>query len=133
MGHADRHPLSPRLDHCPEGLPKAAYFDKGWFDREMATIFARQWVMVGRSSDFVPGMMRRVTVGSAQVIVVNAEGRLAAWHNSCPHRGSELCLQDAEEVGKLIRCPYHAFAFAAADGSTWRDSKPAERRERPAR
>jgi len=117
MGHADRHPLSPRLDHCPEGLPRAAYLDPGWYEREMATIFARQWVMVGRAADFEAGKMRRVTVGAAQVIVLrDGDGTLAAWHNSCPHRGSELCRTDEEEVGKLIRCPYHAFAFAAADG-----------------
>lgn len=46
-----RHPLSPRLDHCPEGLPRAAYVDPGWHDRELATIFARQWVCVGRLAD----------------------------------------------------------------------------------
>jgi glycine betaine catabolism A len=117
MGSATRHPLSPRLDHCPEGLPRAAYLDQGWYDREMATIFARQWVMVGRADDFQAGKMRRVTVGAAPVIVVrDADGALAAWHNSCPHRGSELCVQPEEEVGKLIRCPYHAFAFATGDG-----------------
>lgn len=117
MGHADRHPLSPRLDHCPEGLPRAAYIDQTWYDREMATIFARQWVMVGRAADVLPGRMRRVTVGAAQVIVVrDSTGALAAWHNSCPHRGAELCVQAEEEIGKLIRCPYHAFAFAAVDG-----------------
>jgi len=83
----------------------------------MTTIFARQWMMVGRAADFAAGMMRRVTVGEAQVIVVrDADGQLAAWHNSCPHRGSELCRMAEEPVGKLIRCPYHAFAFAAADG-----------------
>jgi len=117
MGTADRHPFSPRLDHCPEGLPRAAYLDPGWYDREMATIFARQWVMVGRAADFSVGTMRRVTVGAAPVIVVrDPSGGLAAWHNSCPHRGSELCRAAVEEVGKLIRCPYHAFAFAASDG-----------------
>lgn len=117
MGHADRHPLSPRLDHCPEGLPRAAYLDRDWYDRETTTIFARQWVMVGRVADFAAGRMRRVTLGEAQVIVVrDADGQLAAWHNSCPHRGSELCRTAEEPVGKLIRCPYHAFAFAADDG-----------------
>ena len=117
MGSATRHPLSPRLDHCPEGLPRAAYLDQGWYDREMATVFARQWVMVGRASDFAAGRMRRVTVGAAQVIVVrDGAEALAAWHNSCPHRGAELCVKDEEDVGKLIRCPYHAFAYAARDG-----------------
>lgn len=117
MSHADRHPLSPRLDHCPEGLPRAAYMDAGWHDREMATIFSRQWVMAGRAADFPAGRMRRVVVGTAPVIVVrDSEGALAAWHNSCPHRGSELCRAEEEAVGKLIRCPYHAFSFAASDG-----------------
>jgi len=117
MGNQDRHPLSPRLDHCPEGLPRAAYLDQTWYDREMETIFAHQWVMVGRASDFPAGKMRRVKVGEASVIVLrNADGSLAAWHNSCPHRGSELCRAEEEPVGKLIRCPYHAFAFAADNG-----------------
>ena len=117
MGQHEYHPLSPRLLTCPEGLPRAAYMDRGWYDREMATIFARQWVMVGRAAEFPAGKMRRALVGEAQVIVVrDSDGQLAAWHNSCPHRGSELCRKDEEEVGKLIRCPYHAFAFAAADG-----------------
>jgi Rieske 2Fe-2S family protein len=83
----------------------------------MATVFARQWVMVGRARDFAAGRMRRVTVGEAPVIVLrDREGALAAWHNSCPHRGSELCRGEEEAVGNLIRCPYHAFAFAASDG-----------------
>lgn len=117
MGQHDYHPLSPRLATCPEGLPRAAYMDRAWYDREMATIFARHWVMVGRAADFAAGRMRRVAVGEAAVIVVrDSAGVLAAYHNSCPHRGSELCRRDEEEVGKLIRCPYHAFAFAAADG-----------------
>ena len=117
MGQHEYHPLSPRLLTCPEGLPRAAYMDRGWYDREMATIFARQWVMVGRAAEFPAGKMRRALVGEAQVIVVrDSDGQLAAWHNSCPHRGSELCRKDEEEVGKLIRCPYHAFAYAVTDG-----------------
>lgn len=114
----ERHPLSPRLAHCPEGLPREAYVDDGWFAREMATIFARQWVMVGRLADFTRGRMRRVQLGTASVIVARAaDGAVSAFHNSCPHRGSELCRATEEPLGKLIRCPYHAFAFATADGT----------------
>lgn len=117
MPKSDIHPLSPRLSHCPEGLPKAAYFDRDWLDREMATIFSRQWVMVGRVAEFPAGQMRRVRVGAASVIVLaRDEGGLVAYHNSCPHRGSELCRAEMEPIGKLIRCPYHAFAYAAQDG-----------------
>ncbi len=117
MAPEDRHPLSPRLGHCPEGLPRAAYLAPDWFARERATIFARHWIMAGRLADFTPGTMRRVTLGDAAVIVARtADGGLSAYHNSCPHRGSELCRAEVEEIGALIRCPYHAFAFAAGDG-----------------
>ncbi len=113
----ERHPMSPRLDHCPEGLPRAAYLDPGWYGREMATVFATEWVCVGRLADFAAATMRRALVGEAPVIVARgADGATRAWHNSCPHRGSELCRAAVEPLGKLIRCPYHAFAFAADDG-----------------
>jgi glycine betaine catabolism A len=116
MGH-DRHPLSPRLDHCPEGLPQAAYFDDGWYAREMATLFARQWVMVGRLEDMAPGKMRRVRVGAAEAVLCRtADGAVSAFHNSCRHRGSELCRAEVEPLGKLVTCPYHAWAYAAIDG-----------------
>lgn len=100
----DTNPASPRLDHCPEGLPRAAYFDADWFGREMATIFARHCVMVGRLSDIAPGTMRRVRVGAAEAILCRDEyGELSAFHNLCRHRGAEPC-------------PYHAWAYAAKDG-----------------
>lgn len=114
----ERHPLSPRLGHCPEGLPRQAYVAEAWFMREMATLFSRNWIAVGRLSDFAPGRLRRTVVGTASVIVArSSEGKVSAFHNSCPHRGSELCRAEEEALGKLIRCPYHAFAFQASDGA----------------
>lgn len=117
MTSQDTHPVSPRLGHCPEGLPRAAYFDADWFGREMATIFARHWVMVGRLSDIDPGTMRRVRVGAAEAILCRSEeGELSAFHNLCRHRGAELCRGEVEPLGRLVTCPYHAWAFAAKDG-----------------
>ncbi|MES2433086.1 MAG: aromatic ring-hydroxylating dioxygenase subunit alpha [Pseudomonadota bacterium] len=108
---------SPRLEFCPATLPAAVYGDADWYAREMATVFAQNWICVGRLGDFLPGSMRRVQVGLADVIVCRgAEGGVAAYHNTCRHRGSELCREAVEPLGKLIRCPYHAFAYAADDG-----------------
>lgn len=112
----ERHPLSPRLDHAPEGLPRAAYHSEDWFNREMAGVFAKQWICVGRVSDFEANSMRRVNAGAASVIVCNTGSSLAAYHNVCRHRGSELCGHDSKELSKLITCPYHAWAYAAEDG-----------------
>ena len=116
MGH-ERHPLSPRLDRCPPTLPREAYLDPGWFDREMRTIFARTWVMAGRLADIAPGTMRRAALGTAPAILCrDADGALSAFHNTCRHRGAELCRAEVEPLGRMIRCPYHAWAYAASDG-----------------
>jgi Rieske 2Fe-2S family protein len=113
----ERHPLSPCLDHCPEGLPKEAYLSPDWYAREMATVFAQQWICVGRLADFAVGRMRRATLGLAEVILCRAaDGAVSAYHNACRHRGSELCVQAEEPLGKLIRCPYHAWSYAAKGG-----------------
>lgn len=112
----DRHPLSPRLDHCPEGLPREAYVSAEWFRREMTSVFARSWVCAGRLSDFPEGVVRRVSVGSASVIVCRSGDGVSAFHNVCRHRGAELCAGD-RATGKLITCPYHAWSYRASDGS----------------
>ena len=109
------HPASPLLDHCPKGLPRAAYLDPDWFAQEQATLWSRAWVCAGRLADMPPGMMRPVEVGGASVILCQTAEGLRAWHNSCRHRGAELCRAE-RAVGKLVTCPYHAWAYAADDG-----------------
>ena len=116
MKHVSPIP-SPRLKFCPATLPAAVYFDADWYAREMATVFARNWICVGRLADFATGTMRRAQVGAADVIVCRAaDGAVSAYHNTCRHRGAELCRAAVAPLGKLIRCPYHAFAYAAEDG-----------------
>jgi Rieske 2Fe-2S family protein len=112
-----RHPASPILDHCPPSLPRAAYVDPEWYTREMAAIWRTSWVNVGRLSDFAPGSMRSIGVGGAPVLLCRlADGALRAFHNTCRHRGSELCGEAVKPLGKLIACPYHAWTYAADDG-----------------
>ena len=109
---------SPRLDHCPKGLPQEAYVGAEWFAREMRTVFARNWVCAGHIGEMEPGTMRGLTVGTAPVLLTrDAGGTYRAWHNTCRHRGAEFCPTGAEKpMGKLITCPYHAWGYAAADG-----------------
>lgn len=107
---------SPLLSTCPPGLPRAAYLDPDWFLREQAAIWGREWVCVGRLSDLAPGTLRPVTVAGAPVLLARAsDGGVSAFHNTCRHRGAELCAVE-RPLGKLITCPYHAWAYAAGDG-----------------
>lgn len=104
---------SPLLDHCPEGLPRAAYGSADWFAREQATVWARNWVMLGRLNDLPRGRMRAVTVAGAPVLLCrDDQGTVSAFHNVCRHRGAELC-RDERAMGRLITCPYHAWAYGS--------------------
>jgi Rieske 2Fe-2S family protein len=106
-------PASPLLDHCPPGLPAASYRDPATHAAEIAAIWAREWVYVGRTNDLRPGALRRVTVAGENVVLARDRGgRIAAFHNACRHRGAELCPGDERELrGRLIVCPYHQWAY----------------------
>jgi Rieske 2Fe-2S family protein len=107
--------MSPRLPATTDGLPREAYVAADWFAREQA-LFRQSWVCAGRLEDLRPGTMRAVTVAGAPVLLTRLPGgEVKAWHNTCRHRGAELC-QGQAPLGKLITCPYHAWAYAAEDG-----------------
>ncbi|MEX0969345.1 MAG: Rieske 2Fe-2S domain-containing protein [Paracoccaceae bacterium] len=103
----------PLLTHCPEGLPAEAYFAPAWFAREQAGIWGQSWIYAGRLADLRAGTMRRVKLADETLVLCrNAGGDIAAFHNTCSHRGAELCELDEKPLnGKLITCPYHAWAY----------------------
>jgi len=107
-------PASPLLDHCPPSLPAAHYHDPAHHAAEMAAIWAREWLYVGRAADLSPMTLRRVTVGDENLILLkHPDGAVAAFHNTCRHRGSELCPGDERRLtSRLITCPYHQWAYA---------------------
>lgn len=106
-------PSSPLLDHCPATLPASAYTDADWYRREQSAIWRRSWVTVGRRDAFAPGTMSLRRVGGVEVVVLCApDGGMRAFHNTCRHRGAALCVKQQEPYnGRLIRCPYHAWAY----------------------
>ena len=107
------HPQSPLMTRCAETLPRAAYLDAGWFAQEQRGIWAREWVYAGRLADLAPGTMRRVSVAGENLILCrDATGTVTAFHNTCRHRGAELCADAERAMGNLITCPYHAWAYA---------------------
>jgi Rieske 2Fe-2S family protein len=104
---------SPLLDHCPPTLPAEHYFDAGWFAREQAMIWSRQWVYAGRLADLPPMTMRRISVAGENLILVrDRDDSVTSFHNTCRHRGSELCVTDEKQLSsKLISCPYHQWSY----------------------
>lgn len=94
------------------GLPAWAYTDQDFWARECETILSDTWVCAGfahqipNSGDVSPTSV----AGKPVLLVRNREGAIAGFHNVCRHR----CLRLVEapcNVGNLIRCPYHAWAY----------------------
>jgi phenylpropionate dioxygenase-like ring-hydroxylating dioxygenase large terminal subunit len=86
--------------------------DPEWAKREQARLWRRTWLLVGHASrlgregDFVV-----FDLGSDSALVVReGSGRIRAFWNSCPHRGTRLA--DGTGCAGQIRCPYHGFTYA---------------------
>lgn len=92
------------------GLPSEAYTDPAFFTRERERL-ARTWVAVAAASDVPkPGDLLPLEVGGQPVLLVRGQdGEIRAFHNVCTHRGLQLV--EAAGNQRLLRCPYHAWAF----------------------
>jgi Rieske 2Fe-2S family protein len=93
-------------------LPGRCYTDPAWFAREMEAIFAGMWIAAGRT-DSIParGFIRRDVAG-ASVLIVNDGSAIRAFHNSCRHRGTQLCEAASGTLPGRIQCPYHGWTYA---------------------
>jgi glycine betaine catabolism A len=94
-------------------LPRAAYVDPEFFDRERRSIFWREWFYAGRSVQLARnGDYRVLDLSGESVILIRGEdGALHAHLNLCRHRGSRLLCGEGSLRG-AIRCPYHGWAYA---------------------
>lgn len=111
-------PLVSRLPDDPKQLlPPAAYTSAEWFERERRTLFAGAWTYAGVVTDFAaPGDYAAVYAGVYPLAVVRqADGTLAAYHNLCRHRGTEL-LEGRGNAGSTLVCPYHRWTFGLDGG-----------------
>ncbi len=94
------------------GLPAGTYTDEGFWELECETVLAEGWVCVGFAHELTePGDATPVTVAGKPVLLLkNRKGGITAFHNVCRHRCLTL-VDQPKNVGKLIRCPYHAWAY----------------------
>ncbi|MEZ5500043.1 MAG: aromatic ring-hydroxylating dioxygenase subunit alpha [Steroidobacteraceae bacterium] len=107
-----------------QSLPSSWYRRSEIFELERRQIFSREWYCVCRASELAgPGSHRVVDVAGSSVLVLrNAQGDLRAFHNTCRHRGAQLCtppgfvshhapLGGGVVGARTIVCPYHAWTY----------------------
>lgn len=83
------------------------------------------FVRVASTSEIPEGKMKRVIVGSQQVLVVNAKGKYYAIGNVCTHLGGPLDRGILQ--GNEVECPLHGSHFDVTNGQVKRG--PATRPE----
>ena len=81
---------------------------------DRAQILRRTWQFVGHEAMAPnPGDYLAEEIGGAPVVVVrNADGGLAAFHNVCRHRAGALVGDGAGNCGEAFTCRYHGWRYA---------------------
>ena len=94
------------------GLPAEAYCHEEFWRLECETVLAQNWACVGFKHEFKKtGDVVPVTLAGRPLLLVrNAKGEIAAFHNVCRHRCLKL-VDRPKNVGRVITCPYHTWAY----------------------
>jgi phenylpropionate dioxygenase-like ring-hydroxylating dioxygenase large terminal subunit len=104
-------------DPAPTTIPAAAYFDPARHEREMATLFRRLPLPVGRGLAIPnPGdFFVHDDTGAPILVVRGDDGSVSAFLNVCRHRGTRLAQAPCRHA-KAFVCPYHSWTYDR-DGS----------------
>ncbi|CAI3798423.1 Carnitine monooxygenase oxygenase subunit [Pseudomonas sp. MM221] len=93
-------------------LDQAFYTNQALFQFEMDAIWHREWLFAGMSCEInSAGSWFKVDIGTASVVLMRGrDGAIRAFHNTCRHRGSRICLGEKGKTRNLI-CPYHQWTY----------------------
>lgn len=94
-------------------LPQGLYVDPEAHELDRHAVFERHWLQAGLVSQISrPGDYLTFEVGASSVIVLrNEDGGIAAFFNTCRHRGARLCREKTGRMGRRLVCPYHHWAY----------------------
>lgn len=100
--------------HRASPLPGHCYVSPEWYQREVDTLFRRDWLCVGRAEQVPqPGDFYSIEVVGQPLIVVRDEANQVRVHSAlCRHRGAII----TEGAGKCraFVCPYHSWTYTLA-------------------
>jgi glycine betaine catabolism A len=108
------HRLQSLLDERRRGfsLPQAFYLDADVFAAEMKAVFGTEWLFacnaceIRNAGDYVTFAIGRDSL----IVLRDRDGEVRAFHNTCRHRGSRLCLVEKGHASRLV-CPYHQWVY----------------------
>lgn len=91
--------------------PGYIYTSDDVYEREVETIFLKDWMCIGREEEFAkPGDYRSFRIAGEPLLVVrNRAGQINAFVNACRHRGVEVATGQGN--ASKFTCPYHAWLY----------------------
>lgn len=98
-------------------MPVEPFISEEQFALERDLLWPHVWLMVGRTEEIPePGdyLVKEIPTNHVSLIVVRGrDGVVRAFHNTCSHRGSQICWEKSGQTGSTtaFRCPYHGFTF----------------------
>jgi Rieske 2Fe-2S family protein len=93
-------------------LPQALYNDPDVYDFDLDAIYGQSWLLVGFEVELPkPGSHLALTIGKWPILVVrDRSGEIGGFHNSCRHRGAQICADGRGSSARLV-CPYHRWTY----------------------
>jgi len=94
-------------------LPGAFFTDEALYQAELEFIFGRHWLFLASEAEIPEGGdYRTYQIGHYPIFVLRRDdGSIAAFHNTCRHRGSRILQQDSGVAGATLMCPYHRWSY----------------------
>jgi toluene monooxygenase system ferredoxin subunit len=71
---------------------------------------------VADAASLRPGEMRGLVVDATKVLLVNLDGTVHAYEDSCPHRGVALSCGTFEAASGRLTCGMHLWQYDARTG-----------------
>ena len=71
-------------------------------------------ILVGKTTDIMPGQMKKVLVDENDVVVINIDGNYFAIDDTCSHAGGSL--SEGKLDGYTIICDWHGAQFECSSG-----------------
>ena len=101
------------MNEQPTTLPSRYYTDSGVFRQEVANLFCKMWLCVGRTEQVAKhGDFFLCDIAGESLIVTRDGDALRGFYNVCRHRGTRICREAEGKFSGPIRCPYHGWSYA---------------------
>lgn len=97
----------------PAAIHRDVYVSESVWQAEQERLWKRVWVYAGHTSQ-IPTAGDYVTLelaGEPLVMVRRHDDTVHVLRNRCAHKGAKLVSAPAGNVGKVFRCPYHAWTY----------------------